>query len=262
MTTSVAASRRGFTLLELLIASTITAIIVVIVLSAFQVASKAWAVGESRGDAMQRTRIALSCIIEDIKSSYPFKVRMYEQAGKRAKTSHVLLFSGLPDRISLVTKQSGISGEENTFGLRAVTYFVNSSGSEEERGLVMREGNPFVEEPFEEGELYRLDPDVTSMSFRYFFDPNIRLRFSQVLSQDTGLDPGEWLETWDSFNDTSDMAYSLEQAKEIEEYLPKAVEVTLTVDRDEGEQTLGPFVIPVINRQVSLASGLAEVEEF
>ena len=251
----------GFTLLELLIASTITVVIVTMILAAFQVASKAWAVGGRRGDSTQRTRIAISRMIEDIKSAYPFKVRMFDQGGRK-RTTHVLLFSGQHDSISFVTKQGGLTGEENSYGLRAVTYFVNDSGTEDKNGLAMREGNPFVEEPFEEGILYQLDPDVTSMSFRYFYDPNIRLRFHRILKNDSGLDPGEWLDSWDSYNDTSDMAFSVEQAKEIERYLPKAVEVTMTVVREDEEQTLGPFVIPILNRQVSLASGLAEVEEF
>ena len=251
----------GFTLLELLIASTITVVIVTMILATFQLASKAWATGARRGDSTQRSRIAISRITEDLKSAYPFKVRMFEQSG-RTRVSHVLLFSGQQDSLSFVTKQGGITGEENSYGLRAVTYFVNDSGSEDENGLVMKEGNPFVEEPFEEGILYQLDPDVTSMSFRYFYDPNIRLRFSRILKGDSGLDPGEWLDSWDSYGDTSDMAFSVEQSKEIERYLPKAVEVTMTIVRDDEEQTLEPFIIPIFNRQVSLASGLAEVEAF
>ncbi|HUT02947.1 MAG TPA: prepilin-type N-terminal cleavage/methylation domain-containing protein [bacterium] len=254
-------NRRGFTLLELLIASTITVIIVAIILASFQVASKAWATGERRGNSTQRTRVAISQMVEDLKSSYPFKVRMFEQ-GSKIRSTQVLLFSGQHDSISFVTKEAGLTGEESSFGLRAVTYLVNESGSEDEKGLVMREGNPFSEKPFEEGVLYRLDPDVTSMSFRYFYDPNIRLRFEQVLRNDSTLEPGEWLDTWDSFSETSsDMAYSVEQSKEIERYLPKSVEITMTVDRDGEEETLGPFVVPIFNRQVSLASGLAEVEE-
>ena len=253
--------RSGFTLLELLIASTITVVIVTMILATFQVASKAWATGTRRGDSAQRTRIAISRITEDLKSAYPFKVRMFDQGGNN-RASHVLLFSGEQDSLSFVTTQGGITGEENSYGLRAVTYFVNDSGDEDENGLVMKEGNPFVEEPFEKGILYQLDPDVTSMSFRYFYDPNIRLRFTNVLKGDSGLEPGEWLDSWDSYNDTSDMASSVEQSKEIELYLPKAVEVTMTIVREDGEQTLGPFIIPIFNRQVSLASGLAETDEF
>ncbi|MBN1593222.1 MAG: prepilin-type N-terminal cleavage/methylation domain-containing protein [Candidatus Coatesbacteria bacterium] len=253
--------RSGFTLLELLIASTITVVIVTMVLAAFQVASKAWAAGERRGDDIQRTRMGLSRLLEDTKSAYPFKVRMFEQQGKTRMT-HVLLFAGQPDKISFVTKQGGITGEENCYGLRAVTYYVNDSGSDDETGLIMQEGNPFVEEPFEEGIEYRIDPDITSIAFRYYYDPNIRLRFTQILSNDAGEDPGEWLESWDSYNESSDMGYSVEEAKEIENYLPKAVEVTLTAVREGEEETLGPFIIPIMNRQVSLASGLAEVDEF
>ena len=253
--------RRGFTLLELLIASTITVIIVAIVLASFQVASKAWATGERRGNSAQRTRVALSQMFEDLKSSYPFKVRMFEQDSKR-RSAQDLLFSGQRNSISYVTKEAGLTGEESSFGLRAVTYFVNDSGGEDETGLVMSEGNPFSEEPFEDGVLYRLDPDVTSISFRYFYDPNIRLRFERVLRNDSGVEPGEWLDTWDSFGETSsDMTYSVEQSKEIERYLPKSVEITMTVVRDGDEETLGPFVVPVLNRQISLASGLAEVQE-
>jgi len=253
--------RAGFTLLELLIASTITVVIVAMILAAFQVASKAWAAGERRGDSTQRTRIAISRMIEDVKSAYPFKVRMFEQMGRK-RTTHVLLFSGQQNSVSFITRQGGITGEENSYGLRAVTYFVNDSGTEDENGLAMREGNPFIEEPFEEGILYQLDPDVTSMSFRYFYDPNIRLRFSRILRGDSGQEPGEWLDSWDSFGDTSDMAFSVEQSREIERYMPKAVEVTMTAVREDEEETLGPFIIPILNRQVSLASGLAEVEEF
>jgi len=254
-------SRRGFTLLELLIASTITVIIVTIVLAAFQVASKAWATGRRRGENAQRTRVGLSQMFEDLKSAYPFKVRMFEQ-GSRRRSTQVLLFSGLRDSISFVTKEAGLTGEESSFGLRSVTYFVNTSGEEDETGLVMREGNPFSEKPFEEGVLYQLDPDVTSISFRYFYDPNIRLRFAWGLRNDSMLEPGEWLETWDSYDETSsDMTYSVEQSREIQRYLPKSVEITMTVDRDGEEETLGPFVVPIFNRQISLASGLAEVQE-
>jgi len=252
--------RPGFTLLELLIASTITVIIVTMILAAFQVASKAWAAGERRGDDSQRTRISVSRMVEDMKSAYPLKLRMFGQTDKTVATQ-VLLFAGQKDSISFVTKEGGITGEENSYGLRAVTYFVNNAGSEDENGLTMREGNPFGEEPFDKGVLYPLDPEVTSISFRYFYDPSIRLRFEQVVGNNATLEPGEWLDSWDSFDDTSNMGLSVEQTKEIGHYMPKSVEITMTVVREGGEKTLGPFIVPIVNRQLSLASGLAEVAD-
>jgi len=258
----VFSNRSGFTLLELLIAGTITAIIVVLILSAFQVASKAWAVGERRGESTQRTRVAISHLVGDIKSAYPSKVRMFEQAG-RTRLSRVLLFSGLSDSISFVTKESGISGEENAFGVRSVTYFVNSSGADDEAGLVVREGNPFVEEPFENGVTFQLDPNVTAISFRYFFDPNIRSRFSSFVGKVAEREPGEWLDEWDSYGEgSSEIGLSVEQGKEVQRFLPKSVEITMTVIQDGEERTLEPFIVPIMNRQISLSSGIAEVEEF
>jgi len=251
---------RGFTLLELLIASSITVVIAGIILAAFHLASKAWATGQKRGDTTQRTRVVISQMIEEIKSAYPFRMRMYERAGK-VRFSRVLLFSGLSDSISFVSKRSGIMGEENSFGLRTVSYFVKRGTSEEDSGLFVREGNPFVEEPFEHGDLYQLDPNVTSISFRYFYDPNIRLRFDRIIRGQQESEPGEWLESWDSYGETPDLNMSVEQSREIARYLPKSVELTLTVRRDDDEVTLGPFLIPVMNRQLSLASGLAEVEQ-
>ena len=61
----------GFTLLELIISLTIIAIIVMVIQNGFHISVRAWEKGESAVDRLQRYRVGLELIQEQLSSAFP-----------------------------------------------------------------------------------------------------------------------------------------------------------------------------------------------
>lgn len=85
----------GFTLLELIMAFAILSIVTLIIGSGFSLGRKAWEKGANVTQETQRIRILRDMIFKEIKSAYPYKMKI---EGKR-----VVVFKGKNDSIIFVT---------------------------------------------------------------------------------------------------------------------------------------------------------------
>jgi prepilin-type N-terminal cleavage/methylation domain-containing protein len=160
----------GFTLIELVLALSIVAIMVTMLFGGLRVGLRAWQRGEERAAVLQRSR-SMSQILEDALSGTSWYMALLEQGA----VTPVLLFKGETDRVYFVTGSPPIPlGASIPFV--AVTMSVESGDTP---GLTIREKALPNFDPFEAVAPSVVDPTVSAVRFRYL------------------RDAGSWEDTWD-----------------------------------------------------------------
>jgi len=207
---------RGFTLLELLLAISIFAVVVAVLFSSFWVGIGAWEKGEAGIEFQQRMRAVSELMFREISSTYPYFLTP-SQLDKH--TSYVAFF-GEPDSLRFV---SYANLHKRASGLCMLEFWVS-----ERNGLLLGEAAALAanKEDFDAVPLrspeYRLEicRDVQGLRFRYF-------------DQKNDDEPGEWLERWDPV--------------EMQGMMPKIIEVTLIFLDQRGEETTQQLIIPIMS---------------
>jgi prepilin-type N-terminal cleavage/methylation domain-containing protein len=166
---SVPMKRRGFTLLELLVALAIAGVLLVLVLGSLRVGLAAWRQGDDRAEAHAHLRSLSELLARSVAAAFPYRQRPAEGGEPQIQ------FKGEAGRLSFVTLAP-------PFPLAAPVTFtaVTFARLEGERpGLAVRQKALPNFDPFEEAEPFFLDPAVTEVQFRY-------------------LPPdGDWTDAWD-----------------------------------------------------------------
>lgn len=167
---SIIGDQRGFTLLETIIALSIVAVIVGVLLMAMRLGISSWEKGESYVEATSVKRSLVEMLAMDVSSIYPYSVD--SQSG--LSDEKVYVFMGKPHSIVFVTSsRTSVTGIP-WGGLRWVRYGVD------EGGLIIREktvpGETMLDE--EGGAAFELEPGVSEIDFQYLGEEG-------------------WVESWD-----------------------------------------------------------------
>jgi type II secretion system protein J len=211
----------GFTLLEIIIALTISLAIFLILFAALRLAYKSQESGTEKEEQTQTMRILDDRIAWLIRGVYPF---VYTDPTKTDQ--HELYFNGTDDKIGFVTTSidSRATGPEDIGGLKYVSIFTDS------KGLEIREKVFFLEDAFDDsgGKVSTLDPEVTNLKFRYFDVP-------------PGEKEGDWVSDWDASD---------------KQYLPAAVKVQITFEHNGKTITLPEMVVRIsVQKDLTPKSG-------
>lgn len=187
-------NNQGFTLLELLIAITLSILVLVVLGAAMRLGYRSQSKGTERSEVTQKVRILDDRIAWLIRGAYPYYLKKSDEKK--------IFFEGKSDRAGFVTSSIDTygTGPEDLAGLKWVSIFVDSEG------LKIREKIFFLEDVFEEsnGKTYLLDPEVKKIEFEFF---EIK----------EGEKQGDWITEWDP-ND--------------KEMIPSAVKVKMTLERN------------------------------
>ena len=214
--------QRGVTLLEVLIALVILAMIAVIGLEAFRLASRAWERGERRADVEQRVRALQGILARDLGALQPVTVLV---DGKR-----LVDFVGGSDRVTFHSAPVAYRPWPYGAMVRRLTYFVERGA-----GLVVREAYPLAERA---SATRPLDRGVVGISFRYLTPP------------EPGQSAAKWVDTWEPREVGAALALASRlSARTVDDSvstgnLPLAVEITLAVD-DEGRTRELTVLVPI-----------------
>jgi general secretion pathway protein J len=204
-------NRKGFTLLELLLALTISALMLVILASAMQMGYKSEEKASERGELSQTMRMLNDRLTFLLRGAYPYL----------RKTEHgpVLYFDGSSDSLGFVT--TGVTGARDTLpdstGMKWVKIYLSDGA------LMMRGKIYFLEDVFEDsgGNTVTLADEVERIEFEY-------------LDRDDEKGTEEWVSEW---------------SPEEKEYLPSAVKMTVTIIFKETTQELTPFIVKIEPRK-------------
>lgn len=164
-------SNSGFTLLELIIAMTIIAVLAAIIYNGMRLAIQARERGENIEENNQRMRAIYSMIASQIRSAKPYFYKESEESKVKK-----FAFIGKPDSIQFITTAPRLTPAKRWEGLHESTIYLEPWEDEGEyedgviRGLVLREDRLHYPIPFEEEvEPVVLAEDVSDLQFRYFF---------------------------------------------------------------------------------------------
>jgi general secretion pathway protein J len=157
---------RGFTLLELLIALTIVAVIVVIIFGALRIGIRAWEKGEKDVDIRQRQRIVLDLIKRQLASTCVSEVWGRDQ--------QLVSLKGDSKSVEFVSQIPMTPG--NRFGLVFVKYAVKREKEGDKEHLTFYEKNvalpdkKIVAGSPDEVDFSELMPGMKSIVFEYLKD--------------------------------------------------------------------------------------------
>jgi hypothetical protein len=210
-------NNRGFTLLELLIAITLSILILVVLGAAMRLGYKSQEKGTERSELTQKVRILEDRIAWLIRGAYP---RYLNKPDEKK-----IFFDGKSDRAGFVTSSIDAhgTGPEDLAGLKWVSIFVDSDG------LKIREKVFFLEDVFDDskGKVYLLDPEVRKIAFEYF-----------EIKEDEKQ--GTWVSEWDP---------------EDKETIPLAVKVKMTLERSGQKIEIPEMIVKIASQRNKTARG-------
>jgi general secretion pathway protein J len=161
----------GFTLVEVVIALTIVATLLVVAFAGLRAGLAAWERGEERAQALERSRSVNQLITRTLGGAFPY------QAAARGREPARLLFEGAPDRLAFATTTS-LFPSVVPMAFTAVTLRVSGSPA---AGLALTQKALPNDDPFDETLAPAfVDGAVTAVRFRYR----------------KGAE-GEWTDRWD-----------------------------------------------------------------
>ena len=164
-----ARARRGFTLVELLIALSIVGALLAIAFGGLRVAVRAWQQGEERAEAHQHVRSIALLLARAMSATHPYR------ASRGEGPDPVVLFAGTDKRIEFVTQAMPFPGP-TPIAFTAVVFELDEGG---EPGLAIRQRALPNREPFTKAEVVYRDASVTTLKLEY-------------------LDEGAWRDSWDA----------------------------------------------------------------
>jgi general secretion pathway protein J len=206
---------RGFTLLEMLLAISIFAMIVTVIFSAFNIGIRSWQTGARDIDFYQRMRSTCEVLQRQISSAFPYRIT----PGELDTRSNFFAFFGEQDSLKFV---SYATMHKRTGGLSLIELW-----TEENQGLLVGNAPVLVSDYDALSNISLRDPatrisvspDVTEIRFRYFDRKNVQ-------------DEGEWQETWDPRRSGT--------------RLPQFVEITLTFVDQRRAEFEHRMIVPVM----------------
>jgi general secretion pathway protein J len=164
-------TERGFTLLELVLALSIVAVMLTILFGGLRVGLRAWQRGEERAEVLEHARSMAQIIEQTLSGAYAFQGQIDQN------TQAQILFQGGAEKVSLVTLSPPLPLPAPV-AFTAVTLSMETGVA---FGLAIREKALPNFDPFESVTPSVVDPTITGIRFRYLRDP----------------DGGSWEDTWD-----------------------------------------------------------------
>ena len=167
-------ARAGFTLVEVLLALSIGAALLVVVFGGVRAGLAAWGRGEARAVALEHDRSLEQMLAQTIAGAFPYRGTV-----ARAGASGVV-FDGRPDRLTLVTVAPPIPAA-------IPIAFTAVHLSRDERGLAVRQLPLPNLEPVDQMASVLVDSSVTALRFRYLGEEAEAWTERWEMSRDGGL---------------------------------------------------------------------------
>jgi len=208
-------NKAGFTLIEIMLAVSILAMVIATIFTSLRIGINAWEKGESKIEAFQTKRAVNALLFREIKSTYPYTIT----PGELDKHKKYNAFFGESDSLKFVSYASTTG---RSTGLSLIEIW-----SEKDEGLFIGEREALVSNLSDLNDIDLRDEDtavsackeIKEIGFRYF-------------ERERSDEEGEWLNSWDP--------------EDKKERLPLFVEVLLVYTDDNDEEVEELLIIPVL----------------
>ncbi len=205
----------GFTLIEMMLAVSILAMVIVTIFTSLRIGINAWEKGEKNIGFFQTQRAVNELLFRGISSAHPYTIT----PGKLDKHVKYNVFFGESDSIKFV---SCVSASKKNAGLSLIELW-----TEENEGLMVGESEALVSNLSDLNDIDLRDDqfavsicsEIKKLEFRYF-------------DRKDKNEEGEWLESWDP--------------KDKKGRLPLFVEIILVFTDKVDEETEQTLMIPVM----------------
>lgn len=279
-------NQTGFTLLELILAMSIVAIIVALGLGGVRLGISARDVGEQKVDTYQRLRIISEQLKQKIQSTYPvFVSQVNGVPGVTAPVSskRILAFEGYTDSIRFVTFATPMTASDPTTLTHEVKFYVGEHPETGQTGVILMErdisdGDTFsrINPRSDSIKYFVLAENVAHMKFRYYKMKVLPPQDVDGPDKNARQYSGQWvnrvsLESYEQTQTSSDQTnptLAFEKANKIS--LPRAVEIIIGITpqpkpgeevEDEGlEPVFSPPIIVLLNSGMEFAPPPIEKE--
>jgi general secretion pathway protein J len=164
---------RGFTLIEMLLALSIGAALLVVMFGGVRMGLAAWSRGEARAAALDHDRGLAQALGRAVAGTYPYRGALSEGVPVG------IIFDGQPDRVTFVTVSPSIPAP-------VPIAFTAVSVSRDDQGLAVRQLALPNLEPLDRVAPVLVDSTVIAVRFRYL-----------------GQDPEAWQDRWDMSKEDS-----------------------------------------------------------
>ncbi|MCA9483131.1 MAG: type II secretion system protein [Nitrospina sp.] len=251
---SIARQEDGFTLLELIIAMTVVAVIAVLSVFSVRLAVSSQKAGGDKAELYQRLRFIGEQLTEKIASAHPFFLLGKENLPlfaridpEQLKGKRILAFEGGPESVKFITT----AGRLNDIGVESpdfheVRFFLGKNPKTKETGVILVE-KPLsfdtalqdTPESLADAQYITLAPQAAKLKFRY-------LRINAVEGE--GEQPGkktvkyteEWVDTIKTepiefSGKTSQSLFQSSNGAEGRMSLPRAIEISLSLKEGNAD---------------------------
>ncbi len=223
------ARQRGLTLVEVLVAVGVIALIGVLIYSVFYGMSRTRKRMNTVADIYHQGRGALSRMAREISAAFISKHQPFVTTHEPRETVFIGSDERPADRLDFTSfSHRRLTADSHESDQNELSYFAAEDRENDKLDLVRREAKYIDEEPEKGGVILVLAEDIDSFDIRY-------------------LDPltGEWLEDWDSTQPAAQL-----------DRLPSQVWITLVINGGPGGTTVFETKIPVpIQLPLTFATG-------
>lgn len=279
-------NQAGFTLLELILAMSIVAIIVALGLGGVRLGISARDVGEQKVETYQRLRIISEQLKQKLQSTYPVFVSQKNGAPGTpvpVTSKRILAFEGNTDSIRFVTFATPMTASDPTTLAHEVKFFIGEHPETEQTGIILMErdisnGDVFsrINPRSDSVRYFVLAENAVQMKFRYYLMKKLPPQEVEGENKNALQFSGQWvdrvsIETFTQSQPSSSQSNPLlefEKANKIS--LPRAVEITIgvipqpkpgeEVEDKELEPVFSPPIIVLLNSGMEFARPPIEKE--
>ncbi len=272
-------NQMGFTLLELILAMSIVAIIVALGLGGVRLGISARDVGEQKVETYQRLRIISEQLKQKIQSTYPVFVSQKDGVpGVTVPNSskRILAFEGNTDSIRFVTFATPMTASDPTTLTHEVKFYIGEHPETEQTGVILMERDISNRDVFS-----RVDPrsdsvryfvlaeNAAQLKFRYYLMKKLPPQKVEGQNKNILKFSGQWVDriSINSFEQSQDSSSQSSPILDFEKTnkisLPRAVEITIGIipqpkpgeeAEDEGlEPVFSPPIIVLLNSGMEFA---------
>ena len=272
-------NQAGFTLLELILAMSIVAIIVALGLGGVRLGVSARDAGEQKVDTYQRLRMISDQLKQKLQSTYPVFVSQKDGVPGLpvpASSKRILAFEGNADSIRFVTFAAPMTATDPTSLTHEVKFYIGKHPETGQTGVILMErdisaGDVFsrIQQRSDSIQYFVLAENVAKMQFRYYQMKKLPPQEVEGPDKKALQFSGQWVDRvfMESFEQSpadstkANPIIDFEKANKIS--LPRAVEITIGVTPqpkpgeevadEESEPVFSPPIIVLLNSGMEFA---------